>query len=165
MHLIGIAGPARSGKNTVAEILSNQLEDYKTVAFADPIKQMLEVININTADDLKTEGTYLGPLVTPRMLMQTLGTEWGRSIDENIWLKVFVSNLREDSKVIVPDVRFENEADLIRTYGTLIHITGRGGIPGNHESEAGVRAKKDDVIINNIGTIEDLEKQISHLRF
>lgn len=165
MHLIGIAGPARSGKNTVAEILSNQLENYKTVAFADPIKQMLEVINISTADDLKTEGTYLGPTVTPRILMQTLGTEWGRSIDWNIWLKVFVSNLEDDSKVIVPDVRFDNEADLIRIYGTLIHVTGRGGIPGNHESEAGVKVIKDDVIINNTGTIEDLKKQISHLRF
>lgn len=51
---------------------------------------------------------HLGGLtwISPRLFQQLVGTELGRSIDENIWVN-YLKN--KSGNLIVPDVRFENE--------------------------------------------------------
>lgn len=149
MRLIGIAGPARAGKNTLASyLLDNLSDDWSRLSFADPLKEMLRAIGVDCSDDAKAviDDSYG---VTPRHMMQTLGTEWGRNlIDSDIWVKAF-ARLNAGKCVIVPDVRFENEAELVREHGVLIHLVGRGGIEGKHVSENAIEFNPGDIVIDN----------------
>lgn len=160
MRLIGIAGPARAGKDTLASyLLDNLSDDWTRSSFADPIKAMLCAIGVDCSDDAKAviDDSYG---VTPRHMMQTLGTEWGRHmIDGDIWVKAF-ARMNAGKCVIVPDVRFENEAELVREHGVLIHLVGRGGIDGNHASENALEFKAGDVVIDNSRDLAWLHDQV-----
>ena len=160
MRLIGIAGPARAGKDTLASYMLDNLDgEWSRSSFADPLKAMLSVIGVDTSDDKKavTDDRYG---VTPRHMMQTLGTEWGREmIHGNIWVEAF-ARMNAGKCVIVPDVRFENEADLVREHGVLIHLVGRGGIEGNHVSENAIEFKPGDIVIDNSRDLVWLHGQV-----
>ena len=165
MRLIGIAGPARAGKDTLASYLLEHLtDDWQSCSFASPIKSMLRAIGVDCSDDAKAVvSDDYG--VTPRHMMQTLGTDWGRQmIDGDIWVKAF-ARMNAGKQVVVPDVRFENEADLVRANGILIHLVGRGGIEGDHVSENKLPFKEGDIVIDNSRGIDWLYAQVkSHRR-
>ena len=149
MRLIGIAGKARSGKDTTANYLLNKLGGrWSSSSFADPMKAMLGVIGVDCSDEAKDlPRNEYG--VSTRHMLQTLGTEWGRDgIGSNFWIDVFARS-NAGQCVIVPDVRFDNEADLIRKHGVLIHIEGRGGIGSKHVSEQSLPVKDGDIVISN----------------
>lgn len=160
MRLIGIAGPARVGKDTLASyMLDNLGGDWSRSSFADPIKRMLEVIGVDCSDEAKAviDDRFC---YTPRHMMQILGTEWGREmIHGNIWVDAF-ARLNAGKCVIVPDVRFDNEADLVRKHGVLIHLVGRGGIEGNHVSENAIAFKPGDIVIDNSRDLAWLHDQV-----
>lgn len=160
MRLIGIAGPARAGKDTLCSYMLDNLDGvWLRSSFADPLKAMLSVIGVDCSDDKKAviDDNYG---VTPRHMMQALGTEWGRHmIDGDIWVKAF-ARLNAGKCVIVPDVRFENEAELVREHGVLIHLVGRGGIEGNHVSENAIEFKPGDIVIDNSRDLAWLHGQV-----
>lgn len=163
MRLIGIAGKARSGKDTAAKYLLNKLgADWYSASFADPMKEMLNVIGVDTGDNFKDlPVNQYG--VSTRHMLQTLGTEWGRNlIDSDFWVDVF-ANMNAYQCVVVPDVRFENEADLIREFGVLICIEGRGGIDGEHISERKLQYDDRDIYIDNRGTLLDLYARLDSI--
>lgn len=149
MLLIGIAGPARSGKDTAATGIIKQLgASWSRASFADPMKLMLNTIGVDTSDEAKDLPSNQFGVSTRRML-QTLGTEWGRDlIGEDFWVDVF-RRMNAGRRIVVPDVRFENEAQLVRDHGALIHIMGRGGIAGDHVSESPLGIKAGDYVIQN----------------
>lgn len=160
MHLIGIAGPARAGKDTLCSYMLDNLDGiWLRSSFADPLKEMLRAIGVDCSDDAKAVvSDDYG--VTPRHMMQTLGTEWGRNlIDGDVWVKAF-ARLNAGKCVIVPDVRFENEAELVRANGVLIHLVGRGGIEGNHVSENAIAFKSGDIVIDNSRDLAWLHAQV-----
>lgn len=160
MRLIGIAGPARAGKDTLCSYMLDNLDGiWLRSSFADPLKEMLRAIGVDCSDDTKAVvSDDYG--VTPRHMMQTLGTEWGRqTIDNDIWVKAF-ARLNAGKCVIVPDVRFENEAELVREHGVLIHLVGRGGIEGDHVSENAIEFKPGDIVIDNSRDLAWLHGQV-----
>lgn len=160
MRLIGIAGQARAGKDTLCSYMLDNLDGvWLRSSFADPIKEMLRAIGVDCSDDAKAvvDEAYG---VTSRHMMQTLGTEWGRHmIDGDIWVRAF-ARLNAGKCRIVPDVRFENEADLVRECGVLIHLVGRGGIEGNHASENPINFKEGDIVIDNSRDLKWLNAQV-----
>lgn len=163
MRLIGIAGKARSGKDTAANYLLEKLgDDWSSASFADPMKAMLGVIGVNCSDAAKDlPKNQYG--VSTRHMLQTLGTEWGRDgIGSDFWIDVF-EMYNAGQCVIVPDVRFENEAELIREHGVLIHVQGRGGISGNHVSEKSLPVKDGDIVIDNNGSLSEFYSKINEL--
>ncbi|MER1974148.1 MAG: hypothetical protein ABS880_10320, partial [Psychrobacter alimentarius] len=98
--------------------------------------------------------------VTVRYLYQTIGTDWGRDmVHGDIWVKAF-ARLNDGECLVVPDVRFENEAALVREHGVLIHLTGRGGIEGNHVSENPIEFKAGDIVIDNSRDLDWLHAQV-----
>lgn len=166
MLLIGIAGPAQSGKSTLSGEFRRLVEfrglRFNEQPFAAPLKRMLSSIGVDVSDLSKNVPVPFLDGVTPRRLMQTLGTEWGRSIQEDFWLRVWRNELDEAAAVtVVPDVRFDNEAGLIRELGgTIIHITRKPtadmlAVPA-HASEAGITRAKGDIILRNDRGIEKL---------
>lgn len=111
---------------------------------------------------------------TPRRMLQTLGTEWGRDIiHPNIWVNSLMG-LYEQSRVngpsnnypdwLIPDVRFPNEAQAIKERGgLLIKVERPDGSDGDHISEKLVDILPYDRRISNDTTLEDLEDKVRSL--
>jgi hypothetical protein len=171
--IIALSGPAGSGKSTAAEYLARH-HGFARTRFAAPLKAMMGAFYSSlgfTADDiavriegsLKERGCPHLCGKTPRLAMQTLGTEWGREILGasfwvDAWRETAARVLDEGGKVVVEDCRFDDEAIAVRALGGIvIGIKGRGGISGGHKSEAGVDA---DVTIWNDGTPEILHARL-----
>lgn len=167
MILIGIAGPAQSGKSTLAGELRRLVgfrgQKYSERPFAGPLKRMLASIGVDVSELSKNAPVpFLDGRITPRVMMQTLGTEWGRSLLPTLWLRVWQHELDNNAHcVCVPDVRFDNEAELIRNLGgTIIHVQRKPtldmlAVPA-HASEAGITRVKGDIIFRNDRGIEKI---------
>lgn len=145
-RIIGITGVAGSGKDTIAAHLRYRY-GHRVLRFADPIKLALEVMfglspfvwEDRTAKE--REIPWLG--VSPRRLAQTLGSEWGRElVHPEVWAKVLERKLIANPgvSVVIPDVRFDNEAAMLRNYGGVVLRVLRPDAPGvaHHSSERGV---------------------------
>lgn len=180
MRIIGIAGLARSGKDTAAQALEDEL-GFARVSLADPMREILLAMDPILQDEdplcwsrrLSTflsryEGDYdllkadkeVGPEY--RRLMQRLGTEGGRRIlGEDVWVNRLFKTIgdRGLKRVVVPDVRFDNEAQAIRDAGGLMVLVKRDGLNGSsmtHVSEQGVSYDLIDKVVPNIGTKDRL---------
>jgi hypothetical protein len=173
--LIGLTGRARSGKSTAAEHLVGTylLEHY---AFADPLRDgLMAIFNLDPTDFEGDRKEQPLPWLerSPRQLMQSMGTEWARNtVHPDVWVKLAEQNLDYMTKAlgavlgfVVSDVRFENEADLIRRRGgTIVHISRADAQAVNpHVSEAGVAGTKDDLLMFNNGTIEEFLRSLDEV--
>ena len=178
--LIGLTGLAGTGKDTVRAILEEN--DFVGFAFADPIRSMIRELlcsaDIDPAcmDDrnLKERPIHQlssdGKPVSYRMLAQTLGTEWARSIQPDFWLRIAQSYMDGIHSMtfgqlpdfVISDVRFENEAEWIRARGGVIWRIVRPGVEPvrEHASESGVEAIYCDRMIPNIGSIQTLRSSV-----
>lgn len=170
--LIGLAGKARSGKDTVADALVAR-EWFCKTAFAAPLKAgvraMFDLTTEHTDGALKeTVLPHLG--VSPRQLMQWLGTEYGRQlIGESVWVDVVLkqwATIQAQSRhprLVVSDVRFDNEAQALRDAGgTIMHIfRDDADAVQSHASEAGVKIVGGDVLVDNNGTLDDLKAEVA----
>jgi hypothetical protein len=160
--VIGFAGKARTGKDTAVSMLLEMADGYR-YAFADPIKRMTDALGIERGDDTNKEEVIPELGVSRRHMWQTLGTEWGRNlVNKDIWL--ILAKWELDSfgpGMVISDVRFENEADWIRSQGgRIVHISRKDApkITGSstHQSEAGIEHKYGDFILYNDGTLDQL---------
>lgn len=175
--LIGLAGLARVGKDTAAGHLVRRY-GFGSYAFASPIKRALCTMFGLTAaqldgDQKEVEIDWLGK--SPRQLMQTLGTEWGRGlVVSDVWTRACAHSIAVDIEAaarrsllgwsggVVSDVRFENEARWIREQGgVVLHIVRTDAdTVASHASEAGVFAAYDDVVVDNNGSLASLFMQL-----
>lgn len=127
--IIGIAGKKRAGKDTLAAGLSSALGMPRD-SFAAPIRAFVGQITGMRPDEL--EASKEQPLewldgVTPRQMMQTVGTEWGRqSVHAELWVRSLFARAPRGG-VIVSDVRFPNEADAILARGGIVFRVNRPG--------------------------------------
>lgn len=168
MKIIGITGQKRAGKDTIAKLL-NKKYHYATYHFAAPIKSMigslLEYIDsrdILYQDDMKENP--ISPIdVSVRQLAQTLGTEWGRTqISQDLWIKVLEFNSQWEDAIVIPDVRFENEAQWIKSKnGIIISVRRESNIVDTHASELGIDAQYIDYHVTNNGSIDELYDQVN----
>lgn len=186
--LIGFAGYAGSGKDTAAEAVVRELGAVRR-ALADPVKIGVTKLNpvLNTFLDTGQPRTVDHALITygwrggfddpsffkawdgvkrelpeARRLLQVFGTEVGRQLfGENVWIDQLLRFAVDHSLVVVPDVRFPNEAVAIREQGLLIHVVRPGVGPANgHASEGLLQAAMGDVMLLNEGTVEDFQSLV-----
>lgn len=170
--IIGLCGAAGSGKNTVADHLCRR-HGWIQFGFADPVYAAVSaatgipVPRLRDRELKEQTIDWLGK--SPRELLQTLGTEWGRNIVRNdIWVQIAMRQAQECQKylrgaggVAITDVRFENEVEAIKAAGGRIWRVFRGAssIVGNaiqHSSEAGIPDEMVDAVIDNAGSLKDL---------
>lgn len=167
--LIGIAGRARSGKDTVANFIIAAIGGYR-YSFADPIRAMLAPLGVDMNDpywQARKEDVIPALGVSPRRMMQTLGTEWGRNlINSDLWLVMAHQRLlRNGPGMVISDVRFENEAAWIRKHGgRIIHvIRPEAKAVEAHASEDGIEMLDTDAQLFNSGTLEELQLSVREL--
>ena len=189
--IIGICGLIGSGKGSVADILVEE-HGYEKLSFADKLKdgvasvfgwdrQMLEGDTESSRnwreqnDKFWTKET--GQDITPRLILQLFGTDCMRNgFFDGIWVSLVKKTLIEnsDKNFVIPDVRFENEANMIRNLGGKICQVRRGPDPlwfrlykdlgeeptDVHKSEwAWANVQMDYVIVND-GTLSDLKNLV-----
>ncbi len=198
LKIIGLRGKSRSGKNTLAEHLVKN-HGFFELALADPMKRFLmEVFNVSPnllwgpsnmreveigpplpkmdIVSVQPDGSFTkvsemdyGNPLTPRRLLQTLGTEWGRSMMKNVWidyafrviekmansegyiydpLKGVVvhpqGRLNRWKGAIITDVRFDNESIALRDTGNTVVYINRPSSEGI--SPAGLHASETQVV-------------------
>jgi len=143
----------RSGKSSIARRLCAE-HDFEPMKFAAPIKAMMRAlllhVGLDRAEiDERLEGDRRADVipqlgVSARMLMQTLGTDWGRDmIASDIWLDIarrkIESNLADGASVVLDDMRFANEKSMIEQLGgTCVRVERKnhGAVESNeHASE------------------------------
>lgn len=168
--IIGLAGRARAGKDTVAETILRIGAARYRYRMAGPIKAMLKAgLDIDVdADDAGKDSrlTHLGR--SARELLQLLGTDWGRNlVHRDIWvIEAQQAYMGQGAGMVISDIRFANEAHWVRQAGgKVIHVQRHNApLVAAHESEAGVEYVAGiDWIVRNDGTLEDLRAAVAAL--
>jgi hypothetical protein len=173
IEVIGISGYARSGKDTIAEKLTEV--GYIRGSFADAIRESLYRLNPNVVFEDILDGVYSEPRLKNivdvlgwdeaksepeiRRLLQVFGTEVGREMfGDNFWVDYLFNSLPDGAKVVIPDVRYPNEANAITELGGAIWRVEREGVKAvnNHISDSAMDDYPFKIIVYNNGTIEEL---------
>lgn len=179
MNLIGITGLAGSGKDTAGRLIRDLLvcegapNGAFVTALADPIREMLAALGVprrymtdRTLKELPVPGFGL---LSYREMAQTLGTEWGRALDGNLWLKVAELHARQlvteaggTPTLIYTDIRFPNEANWIRRHGGRLMRIARAAIDPvrAHASEWHIKDLPVDAEVLNDGSLEQLRARV-----
>jgi hypothetical protein len=181
--IIGLSGYARAGKNEAAKGLEPL--GYKSVAFADKLREFLYVLNPVVIPRVKVAfGPLVGPELTQdiidkygwdgyketpwgdhlREYMQRLGTECGRGLlYDSVWVDATLNNVSGD--VVVTDCRFPNEARAIKSRGGIvirIEKTGLGPI-NDHPSETALDGFNWDYVVWNDHSIDELHWEVREI--
>lgn len=172
--LIGLHGPALSGKDTVARILNNR-HDFHQMAFADPLKRATAVlfgwpVELCYSQEGKQMFSEVWQMQV-RDALQKFGEGARQWFGADIWIKrwsVEYAPIMNSHHVVVSDVRYENEAETLRKLGgVIVHIrrpgAGLTGEQANHSSEKGIVVDENDMILDNGGTIDQLVLRVDGL--
>ena len=156
-HIIGLCGLATAGKSTAAAAFCG----WERASFAAPIRAMLAALGLTAEQMGKWKSVPVAWLgcKTPRQLMQSLGTEWGREqVAPDIWLALAERRIAQARAagfpgIVFDDVRFDNEAALLRSLGGKVLRIERDGLAPSmtHASERGVSLGLVDGTIINLG--------------
>lgn len=112
----------------------------------------------------KREGYNFVGAHSPREILRLWGTEYRRAQRDDYWIRQMddfriMAAVEAKAGLVIPDVRFENEAEwLFGVEGKLIEIRRPGCVGSGHQSDLPI-AKIDYTIIND-KSIEALEQQV-----
>jgi len=168
MKIVGILGFAGSGKDTVGAMFREA--GYEKASFAASVKDATscifgwkrELLEGDTDESRKfreevdpfwTE--HLGYEVTPRKMLQLLGTEACRNaLGENIWVYSMLRNMDANKKYVITDVRFPNEIKMVQEAGgTLIRVR-RGPEPEWYDCAVAHNEWYDCAVAHNYGAAD-----------
>lgn len=162
--LIGLSGVMNAGKDTVANLIfALRPRGLRRYSFATPLKSGVCAMFGWTNDQIENREfkETVDPRwgFTPRKAMQLLGTEYGRNLlRDDIWVHAarnfHTESLNQSKGTMITDVRFENEAEWIRTVpgAVVIHVINPEHdylAPVKHVSELGVSFQLGDISIQN----------------
>lgn len=177
LKLIGIVGKIKTGKTTVASVLSREFE-FDILSFAEKLKEITSKIWDIPLEDFYNHETKIRTDPrwgkSPRWLMQNFGTEVIRHIHPMTWVYHVEREVQKrletpgygGLKICVEDVRFLNEAQFVKRYGGEIwKIVRENGenIYGSHASESEQDLIVADETILNNGSVEELEARVRAL--
>lgn len=176
MNNVFFVGKAGAGKTFSANYLIEKY-DYILAKFAYPVYMIAE--------------KYFGMIKKERRLLQIIGTEGGRGIDKEIWIKRLFQDIEIVKKVremeglsepyfVLDDCRFENEARVLIDKGWIgiyldcpdeiryERLNIRDGYDqrkfANHSSESSIDNFKDLLYyVDASGSLDDMYWQIDNI--
>lgn len=163
---IAFSYKARSGKDTCAEYAVSK-HGGQIVKFADHLYDLMYKIQDHCGFKREKDS----------ILLQWIGSDYGRAKDENVWVKQTVKKidkiLTEDpfANIFITDARFPNEVESLKKLGFIVckvnrSIDNRGDIgrDPNHSSEISLDSYNEwDFIIENNGTLEELYAKVDNI--
>ena len=179
--VIVLSGKKKRGKDTFAEFLADEMfvrcREVASIALATPLKKAAMEMFRLTQDQV--ENQQAKEIVdercgmTPREILQKLGTEVGRTFDQDIWVKAGIMRIKDTllsgqaDLVVVPDCRFPNEIERLRDAfaDRCLAVRIERKLPptpfDGHPSEISLDQYDhwDDVIDNN-GTLDDFRAKV-----
>ena len=105
-----------------------------------------------------------------RKFLQYIGTDWGREIDPDVWVKLAIENTPSEGNVFISDIRFLNEFVALKEEGWVcvniqrdiqLERAGTGSVL--HSSENSGRCIPWDYIIINDDTLEEFYRNLDVL--
>lgn len=187
--IIAICGLKRSGKDTVANRILQKSPDFVHTKISDPLKKVCQIL----FDFPDVEGPLKDHIdqkweITPRQALQFIGTEMMQyklqellpNLGRCFWVKKLLmdlSSLPKTKGIVISDLRFKHEEAFIREFiekdkdkkGQLgpflvIKVT-RSSCPDDdsHASEQEWKEIKEDFLIQNDGTLEELYSQVDQI--
>jgi hypothetical protein len=166
--VIGITGKKRHGKDTLARLIAGEDAEWRIEHFAAPLKVMVSEV-FRLGPNQFRGGLKEAPLAAPivmddylpqmaavtglpiqragcvasssRELLQYFGADYVRAARASFWVDLLEQRAAGCLKVVIPDVRFVNEADYVRAQGGSIirvHRVDLPDVPDAHCSEQGV---------------------------
>jgi hypothetical protein len=162
--ILGIGGYAGVGKDTLADLLVTRFS-FTKISFADPMREMAAAMDpvvgfgeddspIRYTEAIEMCGYTQAKVVFPevRQFLQRLGTEGGRKVlGEDIWVNAALSKVKDKERVVIPDMRFINEASAIKdAKGYTIRVSRKGiDAPNDHLSEHDLDGWNYDLFMTN----------------
>jgi hypothetical protein len=178
--LIALTGAARAGKDSVADRLVER-HGFTKISFAAPLKQALratdpilgfhpyrkgELVRLSEALANESEDVIKQTFPEYRRLLEKLGTEGIRALDDSFWVNAAVSQIEYPERYVFPDARFQNEVDAVRQIGPsytcpaeawhIVRPSLVGPVGELHASAALHGNLGEDREVVNDGTLEDL---------
>ncbi len=172
--LVGLyASYPQAGKSSVAQYLVKHY-DFAQVKFADTLKKMAYVflsdLGIENPEEYiegsRKEEVLPHIWVTTRWIMQSIGTEWARDqIHRDTWLFIVRQKIKQHEKVVIDDLRFPNEYDMLKDMMAFLVKIERPGYSQkvNHQSEGSLDEMSFDLVLVNDGSLVDLYNQIESI--
>jgi hypothetical protein len=179
--IIAFTGVAGAGKTTAQIILKRECPDAITLNFADALKEICcatfslypEAFYGTQAEKEKIYTKYSDdkPL-SGRQILQFVGTDIVRSVYPEFWLNCMRKKLfeyRNAKLVIIGDLRFDNEADLIHDFrGVVVGIVSGNAdavSSSTHISERGISRAVSYKIVNHIGitSVDEFKQEVKKI--
>jgi hypothetical protein len=177
--IIGLAGYARAGKDTVAGII-NRLYGHQVTSFSDILREFLYAQNLWLPSKVGNHAFRINAVVDQygweearrmhpeiRELQQLTGTEAARNIlGQTVWVDAWMRRVSEAGGLWVnPSVRFPNEAEAITAMGGKVYRIVKPGIKAvnDHPSDTALDGWDYDGVIMNDGTLIDLEGEVQRV--
>lgn len=130
MALIVIAGKAGSGKDTVATHLV-KTRGFTQISLADPMKAFCADVfgwdsdRLYGSSERRNAPDPMWDGLSARHALQQLGTEWGRSMHPEVWLRYAAKTAQRLGRCVISDCRFINEVSFFQDRGAFtIHLEG-----------------------------------------
>ena len=152
--IIGVCGFIGSGKDTIADYLTN-FHGFRRESFANTLKDAVSVVfgwdrsllegRTKAAREWREVpdewwSKRLGMTITPRFILQNWGTEVCRKgFHDDIWIASLENKLRNmKDDIVISDCRFPNEIKSIREAGGIVIRVKRGPEPEWYEAAESV---------------------------
>ncbi len=178
MNLLGFCGAAGAGKDAAAAALC--AHGWARVSLVDPLKEACALWfgwsreQLWGPSELRNQPDPAWDGLTPRRALQLLGTEGVRALHPDVWARLALRRAAERlapdptdwtrapgcAGVVVPDVRFANEAEAIRAAGGRVVRVVRPGLEAGEAWRAHASEAQDfeaDWHLVNDGSLEELQ--------
>lgn len=160
--LIGLAGKARHGKNSVGDALVRKLEGRaRCYSLAAALRSFCRVMGWMTEKN--------GPV------LQIVGTDLFRQADPDVWIRTLEYQIQEEAPeiAIITDVRFPNETAWCEKNGIVVKVrrlNSNGSLfitddrPADHLSETALDNHEFQHVVSAMtGDIGAMERQVADL--
>lgn len=182
MMVIGLAGKSGSGKTTTAQMISDWCSANYVLFFQDSFARKLkEVCNTLfgwTDAQMDDQGFKSGRFdskysnMTRRDVMESLGTGWGRcKVRKSLWVDFVHDRMKKVAAEVgsnralflVTDVRFNNEASMIRSCpnSKIIHLGNSGVQEYVHVASEDIDLRTETLMLRDDTIIGFLKYQLS----
>jgi hypothetical protein len=188
--IIALSGYARSGKDTIAEIIKKHNPSFEIKKFSGKLKDIASILtgippsmfenqqfktqvlhgwerrvySGNISDDGLVHANAEKKEMTVRDFLQILGTDAIRDgLHENAWVNALFCDYYQGRNWVITDCRFPNEYEAVKSYGGIVVRVVRPeySSPVNeHRSETALDLYKFDYTIVNEGDLSDLEEMV-----